>query len=327
MKHLALTILAASALAPASATAQQRTAAPPLKWEDTPNAQMRMPRGSAPMAHAPTAHAPIGRPPHAAQSHAAPYPVGGTPPVVVQHQGPVRVHVRNGDQMQVRHHRGDRMGMRKHRGFKNYSNYRRIDRGFFLPQPWWGPGYHIQNFAMYGLPQPIGGGRWVRYYDDALMVDAGGRVHDGRYGMAWDEWQDQWAYDDRGVPVYSGNGDFYPGDEDYAWVEGEGAAYADGYERGYRHDEGYAYGTCPQACAYPPTGPAYPYGYGYGYGHGWNYGLGMVVTETTVTTAPTVITETWVEEEVVYEQRARKPRKYRTKRRYHRPQPQPGERG
>ena len=149
-------------------------------------------------------------------------------------------------------------------------------------------------------------------------------MHDGRYGMAWDEWQDQWAYDDRGVPVYSGDGDFYPGEEDYAWADGEGGAYAEGYEQGYRSDGNYAYGTCPQACAYPPAPPAYPHGYGYGYG--WGYGAGMVVTETTVTTAPTVVTETW-EEEVVYEQRARKARKYRAKPRYHRPRPQPGERG
>lgn len=315
MKQFALMMLAASALAPASAVAQQRTAAPPVKWEDTPNAQMHMPGG-----HAPVAHAPRARPPHHAPSHAAPRHVVGTPPVVIQHHGPAQVHVRNGHRTVVRHHRGNRIG---HRGFKNYSNYRRIDRGFFLPQPWWGPGYHIQNYAMYGLPQPIGGGRWVRYYDDALMIDAGGRVHDGRYGMAWDEWQDQWAYDDRGVPVYSGNGDFYPGEEDYAWVEGEGGGYAHGYEQGYRHDGGgYAYGACPQACAYPPVGHAYPYGYG----HGWGYGGGMVVTETTVTTSPTVVTEIW-EEEVVYEQRARKPRKYRAKPRYHRPRPQPGERG
>ena len=328
MKKLALIMLAASALAPASAAAQQRTAAPPVKWEDTPNAQMRMPGGHVPMAHAPVthapvAHAPIARPPHHGPSHAAPRHVGGMPPVVVQHRGPVRVHVRNGDRVRVRHHSGSRMGMRGHHGFKNYSNYRRIDRGFFLPQPWWGQGYHIQNYSMYGLPHPIGGGRWVRYYDDALMVDAGGRVLDGRYGMAWDEWQDQWTYDDRGVPVYAGDGDFYPGDEDYAWVEGRDGGYAEGEV--YGHGEGHAYGGCPQSCAYPPA-PAYPYGYGYGYGHGWGYGGGMVVTETTITTAPTIVNEVW-EEEVVYEQRVRKPRKYRAKPRYHRPRPQPGERG
>lgn len=316
MKQLALMMLAASALAPASAIAQQRTVAPPVKWEDTPKAQMRMPAGHAPMAHAPTAHRPRG-----GQSHVVPPHVRGNPPVVVQHHGPV--HVRNNQRMRV-HHSGNRMARRGHHGFKNYSNYRRIDRGFVLPQPWWGQGYHIQNYPMYGLPQPIHGGRWVRYYDDALMIDHAGRVHDGRYGMAWDEWEDQWAYDDRGVPVYSGDGDFYPGDEDYAWVEGEGGGYTDGYEHGYGQDQGYAYGACPQACAYQP---AYSYGYGQGYGHGSGYGAGMVVTETTVTTAPTVVTETWVEEEVVYEQQARKPRKYRAKPRYHRPRPQPGERG
>lgn len=326
MKRLVVIMLAASALAPASAIAQQRTVAPPVKWEDTPRAQMRVPGG-----HAPAAHAPMGHTPQHGQMHGMPHhPGSGKPPVVVRHHGPGQVHVRTGDRVVVRqHHRGDRRGMRGHHGFKNYSNYRRIDRGFILPQPWWGQGYHLQNWSMYGLPQPIHGGRWVRYYDDALMIDGYGRVHDGRYGMAWDEWQDQWAYDDRGVPVYSGNGDFYPGDEDYAWVEGEGGGYADGYQQGYGHHQGYAYGggACRQACAYPPDYSAYPYGYGHGWGYGYGYGAGMVVTETTVTTAPSVVTETWVEEEVVYEQRARKPRKYRAKPRYHRPKPLPGERG
>jgi Ni/Co efflux regulator RcnB len=312
MKRFALIMLAATALAPASAVAQQRTVAPPVKWEDTPKAQMRMPAGHAPVAHSPQ-HVQMGGAPH--------HMGAGQPPVLVQHRGPGQVHVRSGDRVMVRHHEGDRRAMRGHHGFKNYSNYRRIDRGFILPQPWWGQGYHLQNWSMYGLPQPIHGGRWVRYYDDALMIDGRGQVHDGRYGMSWDEWQDQWAYDDRGVPIYSGDGDYYPGDQDYAWVEGD-SGYADG-QQSYGRQQGYAYGgsACPQACGYAPGyAPAYGYGYGYGYG--------AVVTETTVTITPTVVTESWVEEDVVYEEAPRKIRKkYRAKPRYHRPKPQPGERG
>jgi hypothetical protein len=220
-------------------------------------------------------------------------------------------------------HRGHRM-KKRHQGVRNFSGYRRLDRGLVLPQPWWGPQYQIGNWSMYGLSQPVPGGRWVRYYDDALMVDGHGRVMDGRWGMSWDQWQDQWDYDERGVPVYVGNGDFYPGEEDYAWVdEGRG---------GYGYDQRHAYGygaPCTQTCTTTYVHPYYhPYGYGHGYGAGWGwgYGAGAVVTETTVTTGPTVVTETYYEEEVVRERRA-KPRKYRAKPRYHRPVPRPGERG
>jgi hypothetical protein len=166
---------------------------------------------------------------------------------------------------------GNRM-MRRQQGINGYPQYRRIDRGHMVPQHWWGPRFNVVNWGMYGLPQPMHGGRWVRYYDDALLVDGHGRVHDGRWGMRWND--DHWGYDDRGVPIYTGNGDYYPDDRDYDWAEG-------------RQDPRgpYGYGHHQQAYGYPA------YGYGYGYG-------GMVVTETTVTTSPTVIQKT-VYEEVV----------------------------
>ena len=299
MKKLVVLMLAASALAPASAMAQ-RTAAPPIKWQDTPHAQIRMqapPAAGMGMHHGP--RGPMAPSfPHGQMRNHFPGPnASGGPNVVIRHGG-------NG--MMMRHH-----------GVRNYSNYRRINRGFVLPQFWRGPQFQISNWGMYGLPQPVQGGRWVRYYDDALMLDGYGRVMDGRWGMSWDQWGDQWDYDDRGVPVYVGNGDYYPGDRDYAWVEGN---------RG----DGYAYGEGDCRCAPPPPPPmpAYPYGYGsgYGYGYGWGYGGTVVVTETTVTTAPSVVTETYYEEEVV-RQKAHKARKYRAKPRYHRPVPQPGERG
>lgn len=150
-----------------------------------------------------------------------------------------------------------------HHVINQFPHYRRVDRGFVLPQFWWGPAFHIGNWGAYGLPQPMHGSRWVRYYDDALLIDGYGRVHDGRWGMKWDEYADEWGYDERGIPIYVGNGDFHPDEEDYAWVEGQ-----DGYAEG-------AYGHA---------------GYGYGYG--------AVVTETTVTTSPTVITETHYVDEV-----------------------------
>jgi Ni/Co efflux regulator RcnB len=176
---------------------------------------------------------------------------------------------------------GDRMG-RRHLSVNRYPHYRRIDRGLALPQYWWGPRFHVMNWGMYGLPQPMHGGRWVRYYDDALLVDPYGRVHDGRWGMDWDEYGDEWDYDDRGIPIYGRNGDFYRHDRSYEKAQGP-------------HGAPYGYGHHQQAYAYP--------GYGYGYG----YGGGMVVTETTVTTSPTVIQET-VYEEVVHSAPKRKHR-------------------
>jgi Ni/Co efflux regulator RcnB len=182
-----------------------------------------------------------------------------------------------------------------------HREYRRIDRGHSLPQSWWGPRYQIDDWSSYRLPQPMHGGRWVRYYDDALMVDRQGRVHDGRYGMAWDEWGDEWAYDDRGVPAYVGDGDFYPGGEDYAWVGGEGRYAED--RRGPYPDEDC--GSCDDHRGYRHQAPAY----GYGYGHGG----GMVVTETTVTTSPTVVVETTYEDQVVEQARAHQPRRHRSR--------------
>ena len=308
MKKLVVLMLAASALAPASAMAQ-RTAAPPVKWEDTPRAQLRVQMPSA----------------HSAMPHVRMHPAPAHMPVVVRHHGPGGAHVKGANRIIVRHG-GSGMGIRRHDGVRNFSSYRRFDRGFVLPQTWWGPQFQISNWGMYGLPQPVPGGRWVRYYDDALMLDGYGRVTDGRWGMSWDQWGDQWDYDDRGVPVYVGDGDYYPGEEDYGWVDrGRGGFEGNGFDQGYAHG-----GGCPQTCAPPPPPAHYPYGhgsgYGSGYGYGWGYGGTVVVTETTVTTAPSVVTETYYEEEVV-QRRAHKARKHRAKPRYHRPVPQPGERG
>ncbi|HZG45977.1 MAG TPA: RcnB family protein, partial [Allosphingosinicella sp.] len=208
-----------------------------------------------------------------------------------------------------------------HHRNRNYSGYHRIDRGFVLPQAWWGPRYGISNWSAYGLPQPIHGGRWVRYYDDALMIDSYGRVHDGRWGMSWDDRDDRWSYDDRGAPYRGGDDDYY--DEDYYEDDRDGRY--DDHRGGHGYERGYSHGApCAQACGPHPRAYGQHHGYGYGYG----YGSGMVVTETTVTTHPSVVTHHYVEEQVLHQRRAAKPRKHRAKPRYHRPAPPPpGERG
>jgi len=291
MRQLAL-LIAAAALVPAAASAQQRTVTPPVKWADVPKAELRTSRQAPP---APGVTWTNSAAPAAVRP--APAPAAAAPAIRRAEIRPAPGAAPRAERFVVRRHAGPPVaghGPRRH-----HREYRRIERGHVLPHAWWGPRYHVYNWSGYGLPAPIHGGRWVRYYDDALMVDGHGRVHDGRWGMAWDEWDHEWGYDDRGVPAYAGEGDFYPGDEDYAWVEG-GDRYAHGHHE-RRYEEGC--GPCGEERVYHHGGPAYGYGYG-----------GMVITETTVTTSPTVITETVYEEKVVEHRRAHRPKAYRSKR-------------
>lgn len=213
----------------------------------------------------------------------------GLMPVMAEARGPivrdgphpvpnVRIHApghQAGTSWQAPMHRRDMPGMRRDhgRGINHYSNYRMIRRGGFVPIYWASPRYGISNYGMYGFGQPIGGARWVRYYDDALMVDRTGRVIDGRYGMDFDRYGDRWDDDDRGIPMYDGYGDDYPEDRDYAW--------SDRFEHGGRdYDRDYPYD--------------YPYGgegRGYGaYGHGGYVSGGYTMIETiTTTTGPSTV--------------------------------------
>ena len=237
-----------------------------------------------------------------------------------------RVIVRHGGDMQ-RHRRG---GTRQ---------FRRIQRGHVVPNFWAAPQFHVRHWQMYGFPQPMPGTRWVRYYDDALLVGRDGRVHDGRYGFDWDRYGHHWGYDEGGVPVYVGDGDFHPTDRDYAWAD-------EVVERGYARRGGYrehhgggwdyseygrgggcgpspcgsapppasSYGCGPSPCggpaAYPGPAP-YPapaYGYGqasYGYG-GYGCCATVTIVETTVESGgQSYMVEEVIEEEVVRE-RARR---------------------
>ena len=213
-----------------------------------------------------------------------------------------------------------------------FRHVSRINRGGFVPTFWWGPQFVVQNWGMYGFPQPYAGTRWIRYYDDALLIDREGRVRDGRYGYDWDRYQDRWGTDRNGVPVYVGDGDFQPERWDYEWAEhcdrdgcGDDGAYAEVDEYGPEYGPPRGYGPPP-----PPVGYGRGYGQAYGYGYGAGYGVcgcgPVVVTETTVTTAPVV------EQVTTYEyvtERVAAPRvKVRTKRvKAHRVAPYRGERG
>ncbi|MGJ3626168.1 RcnB family protein [Sphingomonas sp. MMS24-JH45] len=64
--------------------------------------------------------------------------------------------------------------------------YRRFGIGVTLSSALFGQDYWIGYLFADRLPEPYGPYRWVRYYDDALLVDVyTGRVVDVVYGMFW----------------------------------------------------------------------------------------------------------------------------------------------
>lgn len=270
MTKLAILSLAAAGLAPASLMAQ--TVAPPEPWQDVPKVELEVPatppanpvapaRPSPPAGvtwQRPAAPAPVPvrpAPTPAPQAQAAPAArvAPATPPparVAPIPTPPPAVAVRSAPPPPLA------------------SRVPRVDRGFIMPPYWMEPQFDVRDWDDYGFAAPTPDERWIRYYDQALLVDRYGRVIDVRHDVDWEEHREAWAHDPRGVPVYVGDGDFYPDAEDYAYVEGYGEeAYAD---EGYYEDEyDHAYG----GTGYPP--------YGYGYGYGWG---GVTITETTVTT-------------------------------------------
>jgi hypothetical protein len=161
-----------------------------------------------------------------------------------------------------------RRQMMEHDGAHRSATHRysRIERGHRVPGQWLHPRFHIRDFGRYGLYQPMWGGRWIRYYDDALLVDPYGQVIDGQWGMAWDEYADDWRRGHDGIPEYIGYDDYYRDDGDHAWIDGD-----DGYAGHHGYDQG-------------------------GYGHQYPRGAGaIVVTETITTTAPTAEEKVWYE--------------------------------
>lgn len=95
------------------------------------------------------------------------------------------------NRMQRRMHRGNqfrngrnvRMGRMGHR-----RGYRNPVRGFRLPRNYINPSYFIGNFGYYGLSQPARGYGWSRYYNDAVLTDRSGVVHDSVRDLDWDRY-------------------------------------------------------------------------------------------------------------------------------------------
>ncbi|MFC3174594.1 RcnB family protein [Novosphingobium bradum] len=77
-----------------------------------------------------------------------------------------------------------RMG-RYHSPYNNWS-YRRLGIGVFLQPLFFSQDYWIDDPWAYRLPEAYGPYRWVRYYDDALLVNIyNGEVADVIYDFFW----------------------------------------------------------------------------------------------------------------------------------------------
>ncbi len=62
--------------------------------------------------------------------------------------------------------------------------YRRWTYGQALPAMFWGRNYWISSWANFGLMAPPFGYQWVRYGDDAILVDAStGQILQVQYGV------------------------------------------------------------------------------------------------------------------------------------------------
>lgn len=69
--------------------------------------------------------------------------------------------------------------------YRNYS-YQRLSVGYFLDSLFFGEDYWIADPSYYRLPDAYGPYRWVRYYDDAVLVNIyTGEVEDVIYDFFW----------------------------------------------------------------------------------------------------------------------------------------------
>ncbi|UZK69205.1 RcnB family protein [Sphingomonas sp. S1-29] len=96
---------------------------------------------------------------------------------------------------------GERYQGRWHAGYRapgGWTAYRRPVRGFGVPRYWIQPSFYIADFAGYGLGAPPQGYSWYRYYDDAVLIDQAGYVHDSVAGVDWN--RDGRGYVDRAEP-------------------------------------------------------------------------------------------------------------------------------
>jgi hypothetical protein len=145
--------------------------------------------------------------------------------------------------------------------------WQRVGRGWRMQPYWWSPRFRLHDWRVYGFPAPRDDWFWIRYYDDALLVDRFGMVHDGRWGVDWDRYGERWDQDQFGVPSYQGYEDEGRGPEDVA-AYGYGAPMiitetittTTSYDGGHavRHHAPQCDGPDCCDCGPPPPPPAPP---------------------------------------------------------------------
>lgn len=182
-----------------------------------------------------------------------------------------------------------------------WNAYRRLDRGHRLPGYWSNASFGINDYLSFGLSAPPYGYHWVRYYDDAVLVDGRGEVWDTVGGIGW-------------VGGEESSGGSYSNSYSYSTGGGGYAQPLQTFEpdQGYYDEQQYSggYGAQPGA---PPVVQyqSYPQGYpqGGGYqsssssyyqGGGAYYAGGGGSTTTVVITSAPITTTTVTEETVTY---------------------------
>lgn len=154
-------------------------------------------------------------------------------------------HFRHGGKVRM-----GRMGYRR--------GYKRPHRGFRLPRTYIHPSFFIGNYSYYGLSRPSYGYGWSRYYDDAVLTDRRGVVHDSVHNLDWDRYNQgyndgyragQATYDssvligdDQVIATPSGahgGSSTYQGDWDGAYRED--GSYKGNWQGTYRDAEGQVY--------------------------------------------------------------------------------------
>ena len=112
--------------------------------------------------------------------------------------------------------------------FGGWGRYYRPTRGYRLSAFWLSPTYFVSNWGSYGLAAPGPGYRWVRYYDDAVLIDGRGNIMDARYGVDWGP----------GGAAGAGPRLDYDSGYDDGYDDGYGDASADAPRLGYDHGFG-----------------------------------------------------------------------------------------
>lgn len=132
-----------------------------------------------------------------------------------------------------------------------WGAYRRLGRGAALPGYWMRSDFRVPDFHHYGLSAPPQGYFWVRYYDDAVLVDGRGQVWDSVGGIGWGGGAAAWSG--------GGYGGSYSSSESYAQV---GTSYAPPRGPIQPIDPNAYYDAPPYAGVEPiPYPPQYPGGY------------------------------------------------------------------